>query len=148
MNDVSLKVNYLKGLLEGLDVKEDSKEGKVYTAITNILEEIADEISELQVSQDELEDYIESIDEDLQILEEEVYEENECCCTDEDELDDEDYIEVVCPDCGDTVCFEADILNDEDLIEVTCPNCDAVVFVNDEDVEQAEELNDDEDEEK
>ena len=30
-----------------------------------------------------------------------------------------------------TVCFESDILQDDDIVEVTCPNCDEVVFVND-----------------
>jgi len=46
----------------------------------------------------------------------------------------------------DTVCFEADILNDEDLIEVTCPNCDAVVFINDEELAVEDADNEDEDE--
>jgi len=32
------------------------------------------------------------------------------------------------------VCFDAEIVNDEDLIEVTCPNCDEVVYVNDQDI--------------
>lgn len=130
MDDLRQKVSYLRGLMEGLDIKDDSKEGKIFNAILEILDDISEEIFEIHTVQEEIEAYLDSMDEDLSDLEEEVYEDSEY---EDDELDpDEDYVEVVCPDCGDTVCFEADILDDEDLIEVTCPNCDAVVFTNDE----------------
>jgi len=128
MENVKQKISYLKGLIEGMEIKNDSKDGKIFGAIVGILEEMSDEIEELYVAQEELEEYLGDMDEDLSDLEEDFYEDD-----DEDDFDaDEDYIEVVCPDCGDTVCFEADILDDEDLIEVTCPNCVAVVFINDE----------------
>jgi len=130
VDDLRQKVSYLRGLMEGLDIKDDSKEGKIFNAILEILDDISEEIFEIHTVQEEIEAYLDSMDEDLSDLEEEVYEDSEY---EDDELDpDEDYVEVVCPDCGDTVCFEADILDDEDLIEVTCPNCDAVVFTNDE----------------
>ncbi|MEW6621677.1 MAG: CD1247 N-terminal domain-containing protein [Bacillota bacterium] len=136
MVDIRQKVSFLKGLIEGLDIKKDSKEGRVFEVITEILVDMAEDIHELQVAQGEMEEYLDDIDEDLYKLEDEVYEGHNCDDYEDDENEDfdpdEDYVEVVCPDCGDTVCFEADILDDEDLIEVTCPNCDAVVFINDE----------------
>lgn len=144
MDNIKQKVSYLKGLMEGMEIKGDSKDGKIFSAIVDILDEIADEIEELHEAQEELEEYLDDMDEDLSELEEDFYDESQCCGhrhdeEDDDELDpDEDYIEVVCPDCGDTVCFEADILDDEDLIEVTCPNCEAVVFINDEDSQEKE----------
>lgn len=143
MDNIKQKVSYLKGLMEGMEIKGDSKDGKIFGAILDILDEMADEMEELHEAQEELEEYLDNMDEDLSELEEDFYDEAECYGhhhdddDEEDEFDpDEDYVEVVCPDCGDTVCFEADILDDEDLIEVTCPNCDAVVFINDEDLQE------------
>lgn len=154
MEDIKQKVSYLKGLMEGMDIKKDSKDGKIFGAIVSILEEMADEIYELQDIQEEMGEYLDSMDEDLTDLEDDFYEEGGCCGHDHDDDDDdededfdpdEDYVEVVCPDCGDTVCFEAGILEDEDLIEVTCPNCDSVVFINDEEVDVKDAEKDEED---
>ena len=76
-------------------------------------------------------EYIEEIDDDLYRLEEEHHDE------DHDREEDE-YIEVTCPECGEVVCFDAEIVDDDDIVEVTCPNCDAVVFVNDDEGELEE----------
>ena len=62
------------------------------------------------------------------------------------EEDEDDFVEVTCPNCGEEVCFDSDILYDEDLIEVTCPACGAVVFVNGD--EDADDLDDEEDEDE
>ena len=43
-----------------------------------------------------------------------------CDCCDEDcELNEEDYFEVECPSCGDTICFDSTI----DPEELVCPAC-------------------------
>ena len=55
---VSEKVAYLKGLMEGLDIDTDKKEGKLFTAIIDALAEIADELDDLGADVDELNDYI------------------------------------------------------------------------------------------
>lgn len=129
MNDLKSRVAYLQGLSAGLDLNTESKEGKLLKGIIEVLDEFAESMGDLEDSQEQLEDYLESIDEDLYTLEGEVYE-------DEDEVQGgdgcgEDYLEVDCPKCGETVCFDSDILEDDDVVEVTCPNCDEVVFVND-----------------
>ena len=36
----------------------------------------------------------------------------DCCC-------DEDYFEIVCPSCGETICFDESV----DPEELTCPAC-------------------------
>lgn len=122
MGELKAKVAYLQGLSAGLDLKQDSKEGRLLNGIIELLDEFAETVGGLEQGQEQLEDYIESIDEDLYHLEDNYYEDNTC----EDE-----YLEVDCPKCGETVCFDSDILEDDDVIEVTCPNCDEVVFVND-----------------
>jgi endogenous inhibitor of DNA gyrase (YacG/DUF329 family) len=113
------KVAYLQGLAEGLDVNPGDKEGKIMANVIQVLGDVAGQIEDLRTAQEELEDYLESIDDDLNDLESEL------------SFADDDLIEVECPKCHKTVMFDSDILEDDDTIEVTCPNCNEVVFVND-----------------
>lgn len=124
MKNIKERIAYLQGLAQGLEI-EDSKEGKVLSGIIDVLEEMAEQIDDIEVAQSDLEEYVESIDEDLYDLEGEFL---------GNDIDDEDMVEVECPNCQEIVCFESDIADDEDLIEVTCPNCDEVVYVNDQDI--------------
>ncbi|PKM45029.1 MAG: AraC family transcriptional regulator [Firmicutes bacterium HGW-Firmicutes-8] len=125
MKDIKGKIAYLQGLSQGLEIDTSSKEGRVLTGIIDILEQMADQLEDIEVAHGDLEEYVESIDEDLYDLEGDLF--------GEDELDD-DMVEVECPNCREIVCFESEIVDDEDLIEVTCPNCDEVVYVNDQDI--------------
>jgi len=121
MTDLKAKVAYLQGLSNGLDLSPDSKEGKLFQGIIEVLDDFADSVGDLEEGQEQLEDYLDTIDEDLYQLEDELLEDS-----------DRDFIEVECPRCGETVYFDSHIPEDEDVVEVTCPNCDEVVFVNDE----------------
>lgn len=124
MKSLKSRVAYLQGLAAGMDMSENSKEGKLFHGILSVLQDFAQTVEGLEEAQEQLEDYVETIDEDLYNLEEDISE------YDAEELD-EDFVEVDCPGCGETVMFHSDILEDDDVIEVTCPNCDEVVFVND-----------------
>lgn len=142
MNDLRERVAYLQGLAEGLKLEEGNKEAKIIRHIIDILADLVDEVENLHVAQEDLESYLESLDEDLfDTGEEEVEEVGDVAAEGEggegeegvgelskDELN---YIEAECPKCHDIICFEEDIINDEDVVEVTCPNCNEVVFVND-----------------
>ena len=46
---ISEKVAYLKGLMEGLNIDEQTNEGKLFTAIVDVLDEIALEIENARV---------------------------------------------------------------------------------------------------
>ncbi|PKM78594.1 MAG: AraC family transcriptional regulator [Firmicutes bacterium HGW-Firmicutes-15] len=117
MRDISEKVSYLQGLSEGLNITGGSPQGKIISGILNVLNEIADEISGIQTKFDEMQEYIESVDDDLLDLEESVL--------------DDDYMELECRNCGEQLYIESDIMDDEDVIEVTCPRCNEVIFIND-----------------
>lgn len=121
MTNLKKRVAYLQGLAEGMDIDDGSKEGRILAGIIDVLGEMAEQIEDIEAAQSDLEDYVESIDEDLYNLEGDMH-----------GADIEEYMEVECPNCGQIVCFDAGIVDDEDLIEVTCPNCDEVVYVNDE----------------
>ena len=121
MKELKQQVAYLQGLVEGLGISNETKEGKVIKQIVDVLEGMALSIDDFKVQQADMETYLESIDDDLNDLEEDFYEDEE----------EPDYVEVKCPRCQDIVCFDSDILDDEDLVEVTCPRCNEVVFIND-----------------
>ena len=129
---ITEKAAYIKGLVDGLELDGTTKEGKVLSAIIDLVSDIAEDVTDIAEDVEYLEEYIEELDEDLGELEEYVYElddEFECdgdceCCDDEDcecccgEEDDE-YFECECPSCGEIVCFD-DSLDPEALV---CPAC-------------------------
>lgn len=82
------KISYLRGLADGLDVKADTKEGKLFNALMDVIEEIADGLSDIVEEQDEVNEYLDLMDEDLSAVENEVFGDE----IDEDEdYDDDDY---------------------------------------------------------
>lgn len=131
MRNLKEKVAYLHGLTQGLNVNDHSSEGKVLLNIIDVLDSFADEVQNVNVAQVELEDYVESIDEDLTDLEDQIYEDFEYA-EDEDNYDEtsDNMVEVSCPGCHKLVTFESSIFNDDDDIEVTCPYCGGVVYDN------------------
>ena len=125
MMTVTEKVAYVKGLIDGLGLDADSKEGKAIKAIVDVLEDIAFTVEDLDDGLTEVAEQVDAIDEDLDALEEDFYEfdeEEDChCCDDEDGFDlDEDLYEVTCPSCGDTICIDEAMLEDG---KMDCPNC-------------------------
>lgn len=125
MKELRKKISYLQGLAEGLDVKSNSKEGRIINGIIEVLGDMANNLDNLGEAHQELETYMEAIDEDLYELESEVFEDLE----EGDNLG--QMVEIDCPKCHEPVCFTAEVLGDEDVVEVTCPTCNEVVFVND-----------------
>ena len=73
MTKIKQRVAYLQGLSQGLNIHLHSAEGKLLINIIDVLNDMADEINNIQMEQADLETYVESMDEDLTDLEEEVY---------------------------------------------------------------------------
>ena len=123
MENISKQISYLKGLMDGMEYDDSTKEGKIFNGILSILDEIDASIDDLYDYQDEIAEQVDFIDEDLAAIEEEFAEECDCDCCDDDELCDDDfeYYELDCPSCGETICLDEDFFDtDEDII---CPNC-------------------------
>ncbi|SMB94790.1 hypothetical protein SAMN00017405_0274 [Desulfonispora thiosulfatigenes DSM 11270] len=126
MTDLQSSISYLRGLADGMDLSENSKEGKIIMGILKVLEDMSDSILDIEDSQDDLEHYIETIDEDLNDLEVDYYGDEDCDCGCEC---DDDYLEVECPICHDSVCIDSNILDDDSKIsDLSCPNCDESIF--------------------
>ena len=133
----SEKVAYLKGLCEGMEIG-DSKEGKLFKAVIDVLDDLTADLADVQDAVEDLADNMDELGEDVNGLEDEFYEhlcQCEGCCGDDDEefcgcTDDCDH--CVCEgDCDDCVCEDCcDFLpawDDEDeddvFYSVECPGC-------------------------
>lgn len=122
MSKISEKVAYLDGLMDGIDLK-DPQLKKLFNAIIDALDEIAEEISDHEDAiaeiDESLDDVYDAMDEYDEILYGEDFDE------DEDEEEDDDFFEVVCPNCGETVYFDDAMLDSDDGL--ICPNCNETI---------------------
>ena len=121
--EITEKVAYLKGLAEGLGLDTETKDGKILTAMIDILDDMALELADLDAAQEELGDGLDAVSDDLEDVEDLIYGEEE----DEEDEDDgeededsEDCYATTCPNCEETIYFDESILADG---EVICPNC-------------------------
>jgi len=140
---LSEKVAYIKGLAEGLALDTTTKEGKLITAIIDVLEDVAYDIADIEENALDLAEEIDAISDDLADVEDVVFEDDDDDYDyddddedDEDDDEDEEMFSVVCPACDEELVVDADIL---ELGEIECPNCgEKLEFEFDEDEEDEE----------
>ncbi len=137
------KAAYLKGLVEGLGIEPDSREGKLWGALGELLSDMAHEIEDLQATDMDHAEALDEMAEELSYLEDlvcdldepEDFDDEDCdgecascgLCDEEPEEDEEDEPEfdgviydVTCPVCGEEISF------DEETLEkgsIQCPSC-------------------------
>lgn len=114
--DICEKISYIKGLAEGLDLDVNTKEGKVLSAIIDLLGDITEEICEIEDGLDEMSEQLDAVDEDLSGVEDIIYDD----CDDDCDCCDDEVYEVECPNCHDTIYLDEDMLEEEGI---DCPNC-------------------------
>ena len=146
MENLSKKVGYLKGLMEGMDFSVSPSTSKLFQSMAELMETMAERLESLEELVNDLNDYVESIDDDLSSLEgnsntnyqpiddEDEYDDFEDDFeTGEDQLhllgggqssQDEDEPETlagsVCTECG-RMFFVG--VNDEEGTQYECPHC-------------------------
>lgn len=128
------KTAYLKGLCEGLGVEPESKEGKLWGALCDLVSDMAHEIEELSQSNTDFADALDEIGEELSYLEEltcdldvpedmmddECIGDCSCCCGCEPfDGEDEDQESEDGEDDGDG----EELSFDGVLYDVVCPKC-------------------------
>ena len=134
---ISEKSAYLMGLMDGLSLNTESDEGKMISAIVDLLGDMAKRMTDIEETTIAISDELDEIEEDLDAIEDfildeeddfEDYEEDG-----EDEWDDdEDFeegfdfgdeettiYEVECA-CGEIIDFDEEVLEKGSMI---CPNC-------------------------
>ena len=133
---ISEKSAYLKGLMDGLSLNTETDEGKMISAIVDLLGDMAKRISDIEETTIAISDELDEIEEDLDAIEDFIMDEED----EYDELDelddewdeDEEYeegfdfgdedstiYEVECA-CGEIINFDEDVLEAGSMI---CPNC-------------------------
>lgn len=123
--DICEKIAYIKGLAEGLKVDDSTNEGKILTAIIDLLGDITSEICDIEDGCDELMEHIDAVDEDLSELEEYVYEDEYDDDDEDDDCDcdcchDDEVYEIECPACNNLIYLDEEMLEEDGMV---CPNC-------------------------
>ena len=147
---ISEKAAYLKGLMDGLELDTEKAEGKMISAIVDLLGDvtkrlsdveettiaISDELDEIEEDLDAIEDFILDEDEDDYDDDDDDYEDEECDCCEGFDYGDEDSIiyEVKCV-CGNVIAFDEDTLEEGSII---CDQCGETLEFSVEDDEDEE----------
>lgn len=137
--DISKKVGYIKGLMDGLKLDQDKGEVKVINAIVDVLQDISDDLELTDGNIDFLNDLIDEIDEDLGAVEEEVYgiygdefDDSMCdeCSKDCDTCfgccDEPQYFDIICEKCGKEINVDEDTLFSG---RIECPFCGEEIII-------------------
>lgn len=153
--DLKEKAAYLRGLAEGMNINPEG-EGKLFAAIIDILDDMADEIEslnenaldigeELDALSDDLadvEDFLDELDDDDDWLD---FDDDDF---DYDDFDDDDFDDDDFGDDDDDFdtgshcdisddCCECDGCNDaEYTLDISCPECNAEIEISEEDIDR------------
>lgn len=115
---ISEKAAYLKGLADGMNLDpEGNKKDRLLTSMIDILGEVAQELEDLSDNQAILEEGLDAISDDLEDVEDMVYDDDWDL---DDEEEEEECYAITCPNCEETIYFDEDVLDDG---EILCPNC-------------------------
>ena len=110
------RVAYLKGLAEGLELGQHTKEEKILAVIIDILEDISADLEDVKSDVLTLDDDIERLSEEMHDLEDALLD------AEEEELEESEpqFFELSCPSCHNEITVDADMLH---LGAISCPGC-------------------------
>ena len=114
MSDLTNRAAYLKGLADGMKLDSETNEGKLLNEIIALLGDIAEEIEMIDDEQGFVADKLDDIDDSIDILCEEVFDEEIY------EYDDEEEYAIKCEKCGKDVFLSYEDFECDDL---ACPYC-------------------------
>lgn len=117
------KVAYLRGLAEGMNIGDEGQ-GKLLNAIIATMDEMAGAIDENEAAMAEVDECLDDIYDELDDIDDYLagdFDEDE----DYEDFDEDDYVELECPECGEAIYFDEAMLECGE--ELLCPNCNAVL---------------------
>ncbi len=114
MSKLTDRISFLKGMAAGMKLNMDKDSNKLLMEMLSAMGEMAEEMAAMNDAHADLNEYVESIDDDLAELEEALF-------SDEDEEDDEAFDEESDDEADED---EDDDVSDDDLILYACPHCD------------------------
>ena len=134
MSKLTDRISFLKGMAAGMKLNMDKDANKLMLEMLTVMGEMAEEMAAMAEKHNDLNEYVESIDDDLAELEETLFgeedgeelDEDMDGEEDEDGLTEDDLILYACPHCGHEIEFRAnDVDFDEDFL---CPVCNKPIF--------------------
>ena len=146
---INEKSAYLKGLMDGLKISEETNEGKMIAAIVDLLGDITKKVTDIEATTIAISDELDEIEEDLDAIEDYILDEEEDEEFEDDDYDfddeDEEYeegfdfgdedstiYEVECA-CGNIINFDEETLEEGSII---CDNCGETLEFTFDDVEE------------
>ncbi len=142
MSNLTDRISYLKGMAAGMKLNMEKDSNKLIMEMLNVMGEMAEEMDNMADAHNDLNEYVESIDDDLADLEETLFGDEEMDEDDDEddedesdgeddedddeELGEDDLISYTCPHCGFEIEFHtSDVDFDEDYL---CPACQKPIF--------------------
>lgn len=129
MSQLGERVSYLRGLADGMNLKEDKPESKLMLQMLGVMQEMAEMIDLIGEDQEQLENDMDLVDQELEVMHEILMGDLE---------DDEgfefmgpgegDFTELQCQNCGEVVYFDTDALEQKERGEWMCPECGKQMF--------------------
>ena len=156
---ITEKAAYLKGLMDGLNLNTETNEGKMISAIVDLLGDVTRRLSDVEETTIAISDELDEIEEDLDAIEDYILDEDDDDDYYDDDEDEDDYYdfedvdedaeegfdygdpdstiyEVVCA-CGEVIAFDEETLEEGSII---CPNCGETLEFSLEDEDEEEEI--------
>ena len=124
----SERASYIRGLMDGMELDPNAKETKIFNAIADLLSELCTSVDELEDEVDGIADQLDEVDEDLGALESEYYgiDEDSCGCGGHHHQGGcgcghhHAEFEAICPSCGETIELTEEMLDEDSMV---CPSC-------------------------
>ena len=131
---ISEKAAYLKGLMDGLNLDTETAEGKMISAIVDLLGDVTKKLTDVEDTTIAISDELDEIEEDLDAIEDFIMDEDEDDYDEDDYEDDEDeeyeegfdfgdedsiIYEVECA-CGNIIDFDEETLESGSIV---CDKC-------------------------
>ena len=155
---ISEKAAYLKGLMEGLNLDADKAEGKLISAMVELLGDVTKKLTDVENTTIAISDELDEIEEDLDAIEDYILDEEDDYDEDDyddyDDFDDDDYddddydeegfdygdedsiiYEVKCT-CGNIINFDEETLEEGSIICDQCGETLEFTFEDDEDEDE------------
>jgi len=143
---ITEKAAYLKGLMDGLKLDTEAAEGKMISAIVELLGDMAKKVTDIEETTIAISDELDEIEEDLDAIEDFIMDEDDDDYEDDDDFEDEDdydegfdfgdedttIYEVECV-CGEIIDFDEETLEEGSIV---CPNCGETLEFSADDVEE------------
>ena len=109
MKNILQRIAYVQGLADGLGLEESSKEGQILLELVDVVAELAEVVDD---KFEDMESYVDVVEEDLAELEDYVYEDDDFDDYDDFDLDDYDFFDTY-PETSEEAFEDIEVSEDE-----------------------------------